>query len=269
MALYRRLLFRSDMWEIARPRHPLTAGHLLIRLSDPSTEFAEPSAADWLLCHGLARVALRDVLGAHCAALMFAHNWHPLGSSVGEPVAESSTPTFHLFGRWKGETTTPGRQLSLPAHRRVAEPEANLDVVDTRIRDSLRLTTSGSAEPGTEAGLAPRPGAGVVPLPPQAPLPPPVPLVATVDHTRHHSVIEPASGAGSIADVQPGELVSIAEALATLPLTSGLSGFSCVVVESGEPGAAVRVHAVGRSGAEESNPMLELFRLPEVSLALL
>ncbi|HKU35430.1 MAG TPA: hypothetical protein VJP90_07760, partial [Paenarthrobacter sp.] len=108
MVLSRQLLFRSAVWEIARPRHPLTAGHIVVRLSDPSTEFAEPSAADWLLCHNLARAALQDVLGAVRCAVMFAHRWHPIGSAVGEPVAESSTPTFHLFGRWASETTTPG-----------------------------------------------------------------------------------------------------------------------------------------------------------------
>lgn len=123
MVLSRRLLFRSGIWEIAVPRHPLTAGHVLIRLSDPSTEFTEASAADWLFCHNLARAALEDVLGAKRFAVMFANRWHPLGSAIGEPVAESSTPTFHLFARWEAESTTPGRQLALPAHHRVPEPE--------------------------------------------------------------------------------------------------------------------------------------------------
>ncbi len=144
MGLERRLLYRSGgFWEIARPRHPLTAGHILIRLSDPSTEFAQASASDWLFCHNLVRAALHDVLGgATRFSVMFAHRWHPLGSAIGEPVAESSTPpTFHLFGRWDGEATTPGAQLSLPAHRRVGgEPEHTLELTDTALREALRLS---------------------------------------------------------------------------------------------------------------------------------
>jgi hypothetical protein len=64
-------------------------------------------------------------------------------------------------------------------------------------------------------------------------------------------------------------------ALGALPLTSGLTGFSCVAVEGGDPGeggnrgSTLRIHAVGRSAAEEANPMVDLFNLPEVSFALL
>jgi hypothetical protein len=38
------------MWEVARPRAPLTEGHFMVRLSDPATPFTEESAADWLRC---------------------------------------------------------------------------------------------------------------------------------------------------------------------------------------------------------------------------
>jgi len=271
MVLSRRLLFRSGIWEIARPRHPLTAGHVLIRLSDPSTEFTEASAADWLFCHNLARAALDDVLGAKRFAVMFAHRWHPLGSAIGEPVAESSTPTFHLFARWEAESTTPGRQLALPAHHRVPEPEDSLDIVDARIRDSLGLGAASIAKEApaqvgsAQLGSAPAATSGVVPV--QVPMP--TPLVATVDAARHHSVIEPASGAAAISSLLPGELVAMGSALGALPLSSGLTGFSCVAVEGGNPASALRIHTVGRSAAEESNPMVDLFNLPEVSFALL
>ena len=40
MVLSRRLLFRSVIWEIARPRHPLTAGHILIRHKIKQTDLA-------------------------------------------------------------------------------------------------------------------------------------------------------------------------------------------------------------------------------------
>ena len=114
MELSRRLLFGSAVWEVTRPRTPLTSGHLMIRLSNPATALDHRSAADWLLCHNAARTALADVLGADTCTLLFAHRWHALGASIGEPAAESSTPTFHLFGRWDGEPVTPAEQLAFP-----------------------------------------------------------------------------------------------------------------------------------------------------------
>lgn len=273
MVLSRQLLFRSGIWELARPRHPLTAGHILIRLSDPSTEFNEASAADWLHCHNLARAALQDVLGAARCAVMFAHRWHPLGSAVGEPVAESSTPTFHLFARWEGETTTPGRQLSLPAHQRVAEPEHALEAVDVELRQSLRFFASGPLADGTPMSgsrLAPRPSGAASPEPRSGVVRDPQegPRVVTLDAARPHCVIEPPD-ARQIAELQPADMVAIASTLGALPLSGGVSGFSCVAVESVSDGGPVRIHAVGRSGAETESPLPDLFAFPEVSLALL
>lgn len=254
MVMPRRLLYRSGFWEIARPRNPLTAGHVVIRLSDPSTEFAHASAADWLFCHTLAREALHGVLGATRCAVMFAHRWHPLGGAIGEPVAESSTPTFHLFARWDGETTTPGLQLSLPAHRRVGEPARDLAADDDAIREALRR-----GRPDAMVTSADQAGPAVEHLP----------LVRTVAVGPGHTVIQPAGGAESIRDVQPAELLAMGAALGALPLAGGLSGFSCVAVESGSPGTPLRVHALGRSAAEKVNPLEGLLRSPEVSLALL
>ncbi|WP_091469171.1 hypothetical protein [Paenarthrobacter nitroguajacolicus] len=264
MGLERRLLYRSGFWEIARPRHPLTAGHILIRLSDPSTEFAQASASDWLFCHNLVRTALQDVLGATRFSVMFAHRWHPLGSAIGEPVAESSTPTFHLFGRWDGETTTPGAQLSLPAHRRVGEPEHTLEATDTAVREALRLSrpeASVGSEPG--AGAAVERSSEVVPASDAGP------LVRTMETGPRHTVIEPVRAVANVRDILPAELLAMAGALAALPLSGGLSGFSCLALESETAGAPLRVHALGRSAAEDANPMEDLFRSPEVSLALL
>jgi hypothetical protein len=274
MVLSRQLLFRSGIWELARPRHPLTAGHILIRLSDPSTEFNESSAADWLHCHNLARAALQDVLGAGRCAVMFAHRWHPLGSAVGEPVAESSTPTFHLFARWEGETTTPGRQLSLPSHRRVAEPEHALEAVDMELRQSIRFFASGPLSDAHEtpgAHPAPRPsgphsrepGSGVVRDPKDGP------RLVSLDAAQPHCVIEPPGSAREIAELQPADMVAIAATLGALPLPGGVSGFSCVAVEAASDEGSVRIHAVGRSGAETESPLPALFTFPEVNLALL
>ncbi|MCD4851646.1 hypothetical protein LN996_12560 [Arthrobacter sp. AK01] len=254
----RQLLYRSGFWEIARPRHPLTAGHVLIRLSDPSTEFAHSSAADWLFCHTLLRAALHEVLGVTRCVVMFAHQWHPLGSAIGEPVAESSTPTFHLFGRWDGETTTPGLQLSLPAHRRAGVPEQELDGTDAALRDALR-----GGRPDAAATSASDLSAAVEHVSESGP------LVRTVDAGPRHAVIEPARHLDSIRDIQPAELLAMGAALGALPLPGGVSGFSCVAVEPEDAGVPLRVHALGRSVAEEVNPLEALLRSPEVSLALL
>ena len=265
MRLERRLLYRSGFWEIARPRHPLTAGHILIRLSDPSTEFAQASASDWLFCHNLVRAALHDVLGATRFAVMFAHRWHPLGSAIGEPVAESSTPTFHLFGRWDGETTTPGAQLSLPAHRRLGEPDHPLEATDAAVREALRRSRSEAAvSSGPQAGDAVVPASDVGPPPSH-----PGPLARTVQTGPRHTVIEPVRPVASVREILPAELLAMGAALAELPLGGGLSGFSCLALESETAGTPLRVHALGRSAAEVVNPMEDLLRSPEVSLALL
>ncbi|MFJ4284793.1 hypothetical protein ACIPY0_04005 [Paenarthrobacter nicotinovorans] len=258
MVMSRRLLYRSDFWEIARPRHPLTAGHVVIRLSDPSIDFALPSAADWLLCHQLARTALAKVLGASQCAVMFAYQWHPLGAGLGEPVAESSTPTFHLFGRWAGETTTPGQQLSLPAHRRAVLPESGLEVTDKAIREALR-----SERPTADRAVEHAAEAAVVPLLE------PTPMVRTVAAGPRHTVLEPVGGAASIREFRPADLLAVAASLRALPLSAGVSGFSCLALESPALQTPLRIHALGRSAAEDVNPLLELLRSPEVSLALL
>ena len=258
MGLERRLLYRSGFWEIARPRHPLTAGHILIRLSDPSIEFAQPSASDWLFCHNHVRAALHDVLGATRYAVMFAHQWHPLGSAIGEPVAESSTPTFHLFGRWSGETTTPGAQLSLPAHHRLGEPEHHLEATDAALREALRrrrpeAAVSSGPEAGDAVGSSTALGS----------------LVRAFEEGPRHTVIEPVRAVASVREVFAAELLAMGAALAGLPLSGGLSGFSCLALESETAGARLRVHALGRSAAETVNPLEVLLRSPEVSLALL
>lgn len=258
MVTSRRLLYRSAFWEIARPRHPLTAGHVVIRLSDPATEFAHPSATDWLFCHGLVRAALADVLGATRCAIMFAYQWHPLGSAIGEPVAESSTPTFHLFSRWAGETTTPGHQLSLPAHRRVGETDHDLEATDDALREALRL-----AVPETMVGSDATVRAGVEPFSG------PEPLVRAVDAGPRHTILEPVRNVASVSEVRPVELLAMGAALTALPRAGGFSGVSCVALEGAGTGAPVRVHAVRRSAAEDHNPLEDLFNSPEVSLALL
>lgn len=148
MNVSRRLLFASAFWEVARPRTALNAGHLLIRLTNPATAFDLRSAADWLHCHTIARQALANVLGASRCTVVFAHQWHPIGAAMGEPEAESSTPTFHLFGRWDAEPVTPGEQLRLPIQRRVPATAEELREYDGGLATALRwLAAEQEAEP--------------------------------------------------------------------------------------------------------------------------
>lgn len=137
MNVSRRLLFASAFWEVARPRTALNAGHLLIRLTNPAKAFDLRSAADWLHCHDIARQALAEVLGASRCTVVFAHRWHPIGAAIGEPEAESSTPTFHVFGRWDAEPVTPGEQLRLPTQRRVPAAADELKEYDGGLRTAL------------------------------------------------------------------------------------------------------------------------------------
>ena len=162
MQLSRRLLFGSAVWEVTRPRTPLTSGHLMIRLSNPATALDHRSAADWLRCHNAARRALADVLGADTCTLLFAHRWHPIGAAIGEPAAESSTPTFHLFGRWDGEPVTPAEQLSLPAQRRKPAEDRDLDTYDAGLRTAL-LKAAAAAAAEAPDGSATEPRAETLP----------------------------------------------------------------------------------------------------------
>ena len=256
MNLSRRLLFASAFWEVARPRTALNAGHLLIRLTNPAVAFDLRSAADWLLCHNAARQALAEVLGAKRCTVVFAHQWHPIGAAIGEPEAESSTPTFHLFGRWDGEPVTPGGQLRLPAQRRVPAPENQLLEYDGGLRAALRRS---ALERQSEAGrqsAEPAPVGDAVPE-----------LVAVPPRFKagaHHTVLAPASGEPGLT---PGHLLALAASLQGLTERRGVTGLSCVVPEPGS--GPLEVHAMGRSAGESVNPMQEFLDLPEVSQALL
>ncbi|MGM9474685.1 hypothetical protein ACS5PJ_22160 [Pseudarthrobacter sp. YS3] len=274
MNLSRRLLYASDIWEVARPRTALTAGHLLIRLSNPAIAFDLRSAADWLVCAGAARRALAEVLGATGFAVVFAHQWHPIGSAIGEPEVESSTPTFHLFGRWDGETVSPGGQLRLPAQRRLPVAASELVKYDDGLRAALRrsaLARAAAAEPeaanreaaGREADVeAARRDAGV-----EAP-PNDLPAVLSWSPEPNvgprHTMLATDSGTPHIA---PADLLAAAAALPGLVTRLGVSGLSCIAADAAGP--RLEIHALGRSVGEPVNPLELLLKLPEVSQALL
>lgn len=256
MQLSRRLLFGSSVWEVTRPRTPLTSGHLMIRLSDPATALDHRSAADWLRCHNAARRALADVLGADTCTLLFAHRWHALGASIGEPAAESSTPTFHLFGRWDGEPVTPAEQLSLPAQRRKPASDQDLDKYDAGLRTALLKAAASAAHPE----VTPDSGA---PLPAIRTWPPSTPAGS------HHTVLSPERPLGSVEDVAPAELLALAAALEGLALRQAVAGLSCIVPDTAVTDGRLELHALGRSAGEAVNPFEMLLHSSEISPALL
>jgi hypothetical protein len=254
MHVSRRLLFASAFWEVARPRTALNAGHLLIRLTNPAMAFDLRSAADWLHCHNIARQALADVLGAGRCTVVFAHQWHPIGAAIGEPEAESSTPTFHLFGRWDAEPVTPGEQLRLPIQRRLPAAAEELKEYDGGLRAVLRrLAAEHPAKPAPPA---------------DATLPELTARAPQVKAGAHHTVLAPAlpptaGGPG----LTPRHLLVLAAAVEGLAARPGVTGLSCVVPEPGPGG--LEVHAMGRSAGESRNPVQEFLDLPKVSQALL
>jgi hypothetical protein len=240
MNLARRLLYASEIWEVARPRTVLTAGHVLIRLSNPAIAFDLRSAADWLLCHDVARQALADVLGATRCTVVFAHQWHPIGAAIGEPEAESSTPTFHLFGRWDGETVTPSEQLLLPARRRVSVAPKELLEYDDGLRAALRRSAAVRL-PGPD----PRSADAVPEI---------VARTADAAAGRHHTILSPVP-ASDDAWLTPGQLLALAASVQELTDRPGVAGLSCVVPDPGT--GRLSVHAFGRSAGESVNPLEE------------
>lgn len=256
MSLSRRLLYASETWEVTRPRTALTAGHLLIRLSNPAVAFDARSAADWLLCADAARQALAEVIGADRFAVVFAYQWHPIGTALGEPEAESSTPTFHLFGRWDGETATPGGQLRLPAHRRLPVATDDLAQYDDGLRAALRRSAlERTAEAGWQAASTERGDTAA-----QCHLAEP----AQPNAGPRHVVL--ATGTGS-SRIMPADLMTAASALPAVMDTLGVGGLSCVAPDAGAN--TLKIHIVGRSVGEPVNPLELLLDLPEVSQALL
>lgn len=157
MPAVREQLLASSHWSIRRPKFPLSSGHFVIRLNDPSIAFSEESAADLLRCYGHLRRALADVAGATAAQLHLALNWQPVGDAVGEPLAETSTPTVHTFFSFPGSAAV-SSVLRLSAHERVAvEDNEDLDA-------QLRSWHGGKVAAGHTAGQAPsraRPGDSV------------------------------------------------------------------------------------------------------------
>lgn len=267
MGLARRLLWGSAVWEVARPRTPLTAGHLLIRLSNPATALDRRSASDWLRCHKAAHAALTQVLGVTHCTLMFAYQWHALGAALGEPVAESSTPTFHLFGRWDAEPATPGAVLALPAHRRTPLGDDELLDIDLALRDALRTAAAFDADL-TAAVDDPDDGPLIDDNVTTA-LPDIVTLTPAHPAESVHRVLTFPRPLASISDVGPAEVLALAKALEGFAADPTVSGLSCIAPDPSITGGRLKVHVLGRSANESRNPLAALLDSPELSRALL
>ncbi|MDQ0277725.1 hypothetical protein QO003_002028 [Arthrobacter silviterrae] len=141
-------LYSSTFWSARRPKFPLTEGHLVLRLNDPAIAFGPDSAAGLLHSYGRLRKALTAVCGATAAQLYMSLNWQPVGDAVGEPLAETSTPTLHLFFHWPGSTTA-ATALRLPAHQRTAA--AGTEALDAELRSWLAGTERAGQEWPVEA----------------------------------------------------------------------------------------------------------------------
>ncbi|MET4003297.1 hypothetical protein ABIB48_002017 [Arthrobacter sp. UYCu511] len=132
MPTAREQLLASTIWGIRRPKFALTPGHFLLRLNDPAIPFDHQSATDLLHCYGHLRRALTELTGATAAQLHLSLNWQPVGNAIGEPLAETSTPTLHTFFAWPGSRAA-SAVLALPAHERSAV--SNNRELDDQLRD--------------------------------------------------------------------------------------------------------------------------------------
>ena len=142
----REQLLTSTFWSIRRPKFPLTAGHFVIRLNDPALAFDPESAADLLHCYGQLRRASTELVGATAAQLYTSRNWQPVGDAVGEPLAETSTPSLHAFIVFPG-SPTPAAALTRPAHLRVVAEHAG--DVDEELARLLAKVPAVPAVPAT------------------------------------------------------------------------------------------------------------------------
>jgi hypothetical protein len=198
---------------------------------------------------------------------MFAYQWHALGAAVGEPVAESSTPTFHLFGRWDAEPVTPGAVLALPAHRRTPLGEEEFLEIDLALRDALRAAAAFDAELTADDDDVN--GDALASENDTTTLPKVVTITPTHPIDDRHRVLTLEHTVPSISDVLPAEMLALARALEGLAADTTVSGLSCVAPDPSVTRDRLEVHVLGRSANESRNPLAALLDSPELSQALL
>ncbi|GAA4658534.1 hypothetical protein [Arthrobacter cryoconiti] len=144
--MVRSLLYSSTYWSIGRPKFPLTEGHFVLRLNDPIIAFGPKSAAGLLGCYGALRQALSALRGAQGACSYLALNWQPVGDAVGEPLAETSTPTVHVFFHWP-DSAKASSVLCVPAYERKAVTQTS--DLDSALR--LHFAASAAVPPASDA----------------------------------------------------------------------------------------------------------------------
>jgi diadenosine tetraphosphate (Ap4A) HIT family hydrolase len=269
------VLAESAYWQILRPGHALTEGHVALRLNAAVPIGRNDVAADLLRAYRTVRAGLSAALGCDGFGVSFAWSWAPLGDGIGEPRAEWEQPTVHVFGRTPDERVKPVRVLALPAHERPAALPA-----PERLRLDRQLATAFAHATGT-----------AVEADADLPVGPPncdgcdgcAPEVARdqelwrAEHVRVIRPREPLTKANvlllpmrhvvSPGSLLPAEVVSYAERLrevrAYFADRYGTTGLSCFLndgARAGQETPHVHLHVFGRSADESPNPFEVLAR---------
>lgn len=247
MQVRRRTVRPGALWSVLRPLAPLTPAHLLIRLNDPSTEFNETSATDWLLNFQLTTRALTQAFGTTGCELYFAYQWLPVDDCLGEPAPEISTPTMHIFGRLD-QLRYPSHSLKsillTPAHQRNTVSAAQLEAADLKLRQAF------SDIPQHELG----------PLEPSTPREFPA---STGNAGALELTLQPQPAAGSLGELAPQDLLRLGAQLGqqhAAMRASGGAGLSCWTTDAAvapDGRAALQLRLFGRSRKETVQPLAQ------------
>ncbi|MEO6530733.1 MAG: hypothetical protein ABI563_04045 [Specibacter sp.] len=243
MSAVREQLLVSAFWSIRRPQAALTAGHFVIRLNDPAMEFSGDSAGDLLHCYHRLVGAMEQLHGPVVAQIYVALNWQPVGDAIGEPVAETSTPTVHVFLQG-ARLPSVSSILQLPAHDRV--PHDGATETDSALREALHSQTG--------------PAAGVAGLPPS-----PTFSVKELSDVQWTAVLEPRSP--TVRSMGVERLLKLAATLESLharaaPAIAGATLWACEQWTAGGKGAvdgngAATINLFGRRHGHGENPVAD------------
>lgn len=260
------MLRESEHWQIVRPPHSLTEGHVALVMRHPNHggHLTVNMAADLIATYRIARGGLHAVLGCDGFALSFAHSWQPYGRGIGEPSADwGHRPTIHVFGRSRTERLKPIRVMALPVHDRQAPisptEQAELDRQLTIAFANADTTNSPvilhTTDPSPCDGCAPEVerdqelwrSDGVRAIRPRQPL-----LDANI-------LVMPLRHVESPGSLHAHEIVSYAERLrevrAQFARRYGASGLSCFLNDGTRAGQETpHVHVFGRAVDEPQNP---------------
>ncbi|MFD2082559.1 HIT domain-containing protein [Actinopolymorpha cephalotaxi] len=264
------VLAESAYWQILRPGHALTDGHVALRLNVGAAIDDPQVAADLLHTYRTTCAGLRAVLGCDGFGVSFAWSWVPAGDGIGEPRAEWGQPAIHVFGRTPNERVKPVRVMAQPVHARPAAMRPSERTrLDRRLAGAFAAHADGAPRPDSDPNPAGCDGCGpevardqelwradgVRVIRPRAPLTEANVLVLPMRH-----VVSPAS-------LRPAEVVSYAERLREVRAhfgdRFGATGLSCFLndgARAGQETPHVHVHVFGRSADEPRNPFEVLAR---------